>query len=62
MQIRSLTKRKIIELNNLYESKLAEYNSLNNKTSKILWKEDLDNFVKVYNEDMKDYNNRYKDN
>lgn len=62
MQIRSLTKRKIIELNKLYDSKLAEYNSLDNKTSKILWKEDLDNFIKVYNEDIKDYNNRYKDN
>ena len=42
MQIRSLTKKRIEELNNLQEKKEAEYKALQKKTSKDLWKIDLD--------------------
>lgn len=55
MQIKSLTKRKIEELNKLHDNKLAEYNSLSSKDEKTLWKEDLEKFKLCYNKMMKEY-------
>jgi len=60
MQIRSLTKKKIEELKKLHETKLGVYNELQNKTEKDLWSEDLNQFEKVYKEEMKEYEKRYK--
>ena len=48
MPIRSLTKKKIIELNNQRDSKDKEYNILLKKTPRQLWVNDLDEFLKVY--------------
>ena len=56
MQIKSLTKRKIEELNKLHDNKLAEYNLLLTKDEKTLWKEDLEKFKLCYNKMMKEYN------
>jgi DNA topoisomerase II len=61
MQIRSLTKRKIEELRALHEKRLAEYNSLQKKSDKDLWNIDLEQFIKVYKNEMKDYEERYND-
>ena len=60
MQIRSLTKKKIEELKKLHETKLGVYNELQKKTEKDLWSEDLNQFEKVYKEEMKEYEKRYK--
>ena len=60
MQIRSLTKKKIDELNKLHETKLGVYNELVKKSEKELWMEDLTKFEKVYKEEMKEYEKRYK--
>ena len=59
MPIRSLTKRKIEELRKLHEKRTAEYNSLFKKTDKQLWLDDLDQFEKVYQDELKDYVKRY---
>ena len=48
MKIKSLTKKKIEELKNLFENKLALYSDLFLKTEKDLWKEDLNKFLDVY--------------
>ena len=60
MQIRSLTKKKIEELNKLHEAKQGVYDELQKKTEKDLWNEDLNQFEKVYKEEMKEYEKRYK--
>ena len=59
MQIRSLTKRKIEELRKLHDKRTAEYDDLFKKTDKQLWLDDLDQFEKVYQEELKDYVKRY---
>ena len=48
MPIRSLTKKKIIELNNQRDKKEKEYISLQRKTPRQLWVNDLDEFLKEY--------------
>ena len=48
MPIRSLTKKKIIELNNQRDKKEKEYISLQKKTPRQLWVNDLDEFLKEY--------------
>ena len=59
MQIRSLTKRKIEELRKLHDKKSTEFEILSNKTDKQLWLDDLNQFEKVYQEELKDYVKRY---
>jgi DNA topoisomerase-2 len=56
MKIKSLTKKKIEELKKMHENKLAEYNKLNLKTDKDLWKEDLTKFIELYRIKLQDYN------
>ena len=65
MYIRTLTKKKMLELKKLFTNKENEYNILKGKTEKMLWKEDLTKFKKAYNKKMKKYekenNNKKKD-
>ena len=55
MRIRSLTKKKIEELKNSHENKLALFKDLDAKSDKQLWREDLDKFVEVYQKKKKEY-------
>ena len=48
MQIRSLTKKKMEELNKLYENKKMQYEILKKKTEKDIWKEDLSKLKEAY--------------
>ena len=56
MKIKSLTKKKIEELKNMHENKLALYNDLLLKTEKDLWRDDLNNFLISYKDKMETYN------
>ena len=58
MKIKSLTKKKIEELKNLHENKLALYNDLMSKSDKDLWKEDLENFIVAYRKNLKEYEDK----
>ncbi len=55
MQIRTLTKRKIEELKRLHENKLAEFNDLQSKSEKDLWKDDLYALREVYERNLQIY-------
>lgn len=55
MQIRTLTQKRLEELKKEHENKLAEYKDLESKTDKDLWREDLDQFEKVYQKMLDDY-------
>ena len=56
MYIRTFTKKKMEELKKLHDDKEAEYNELQTKTEKMLWKEDLDKFKKLYKKYLTAYN------
>jgi DNA topoisomerase-2 len=58
MKIKSLTKKKIEELKNLYENKLAIYNELLSKSEKDLWKDDLNKFLDIYRKKIKEYDEK----
>ena len=67
MQIRKLTKKEVEKMKEEYENKLIEYEILNNKSEKDLWKEDLDNFEMVYKKMLEKYmqihnEDNYKEN
>ena len=47
MPFYSLTRTKIVELNNQYKKKKEEYDQLNKKTPSKIWLEDLDTLLKV---------------
>ena len=47
MPFYSLTKSKVIELNNLFKKKKEEYDQLNKKTPANLWLDDLDSLFKL---------------
>ena len=55
LRIRTLTMSKINELKNQYELKMAQYNELDKKEVKELWKDDLDKFIEVYRKKLKVY-------
>jgi DNA topoisomerase-2 len=61
MKIKSLTKKKIEELKNLHENKLALYNDLMSKSEKDLWKDDLNKFLDVYRKKIKEYDEKMND-
>lgn len=68
MRIQSLTKKKIEELERLHENKLAEYQRLESKTEKDLWKDDLyelremiERYMREYNEIVSDEKNKVTD-
>lgn len=61
MKIKSLTKKKIDELKNLYDNKFAVYNELLVKSEKDLWKDDLLKFLEVYRVKMAEYNEKIND-
>jgi DNA topoisomerase-2 len=48
MAVRSLTKAKVAELKKQHANKLVEYETLNAKSPKDLWTEDLEKFCEVY--------------
>lgn len=58
MQIRTLTKRKIEELKRLHENKLAEFNDLQSKSEKDIWKDDLYALREVYEKNLEIYMNK----
>ena len=60
MKIKSLTKKKVEELKNMFENKMAQYNELQSKTEKDLWKEDLNKFLEVYRKRLAIYNEKMK--
>ena len=55
MMIRTLTKKKIAELQNLHDMKETEYNELLEKEVIDIWKDDLNKFKKVYKKNLKEY-------
>ena len=55
MMIRTLTKKKIEELKKLHDNKETEYKELEQKTEFDLWKEDIEEFKKVYAKSMKEF-------
>ena len=55
MMIRTLTKKKIAELQNLHDMKETEYNELLEKDVIDIWKDDLEKFKKVYKKNLKEY-------
>ncbi len=57
MQIRSLTKKKIDELQKLYDSKTESFNIVTNTSIKQMWKNDLKEFKKQYILDLNSYEN-----
>jgi DNA topoisomerase-2 len=59
MSLRSLTKRKIEELEKQRDNKQDEYNVIESKTPKDLWTDDLDAFMVSYDRMMIDYNREY---
>ena len=60
MPIRSLTKKKVTELNKQRDNKENEYNILLKKTPKQLWIADLDEFLKEYKKINKAHTNDVK--
>jgi DNA topoisomerase-2 len=58
MKIKSLTKKKIEELRNLFDNKQALFNDLERKTEKDLWRDDLNNFIELYRKKLKEYNEK----
>ncbi len=55
MRIQSLTKKKIEELRRLHENKLAEFQELDSKTEKDLWKDDLYELKGMIERDYRQY-------
>ena len=55
MMIRTLTAKKIAELMKLHENKETEYEELEQKTEFDLWREDIEEFKKVYAKSMKEF-------
>jgi DNA topoisomerase II len=55
MMIRTLTKKKIAELQNLHDMKETEYNELIEIEVIDIWKNDLEKFKKVYEKQMSEY-------
>jgi DNA topoisomerase II len=49
MQIHSLTREKIIELKQKYKDKKDEYEQYKKKHIKVMWEEEINDFVKAYN-------------
>ena len=55
MMIRTLTKKKIAELQNLHDMKNTEYNELLETEVIDIWKDDLEKFKKLYEKNLKEY-------
>ena len=53
--IRTLTKKKIAELQNLHDMKNTEYNELLETEVIDIWKDDLEKFKKLYEKNLKEY-------
>lgn len=62
MMIRTLTKKKIEELNKLHENKETEYNELLEKEEIDIWKEDLERFRNLYQKNLKIYEEEMNNN
>lgn len=54
MHIRTLTQKQMEKLRKEYEIRLGEYNEFKSKSEKDLWREDLDNFNKIYDKLLKE--------
>jgi DNA topoisomerase-2 len=61
MKMRTLTKKRIEELEKMYEDKTAYYNILDAKTEKDIWKEELEEFRKCYIKNLAEYNELYEE-
>ena len=59
MAIRTLTKKRIDELNNSLDNKQKEYDDLFKKNEKDLWMEDLEKFKVEYQKMMDEYEDLY---
>ena len=55
MQIRTLTEKRLEALRKEYNEKMAAYDTLNGKTEKDLWMEDLAEFQKSYEKFYEEY-------
>lgn len=62
LPIRSLTKKRMDELNNNFDNKQTELNILQNKTEKDLWLEDLTQLENIYQQMLIDFEKNYFDN
>ena len=61
MKMKTLTKKRIEELEKMYEDKTAYYNILDAKTEKDIWKEELEEFRKCYIKNLAEYNELYEE-
>ena len=59
--MKTLTKKRIEELEKMYEDKTAYYNILDAKTEKDIWKEELEEFRKCYIKNLAEYNELYEE-
>lgn len=55
MPFKSLTKKRVDEMNKQYKEKTMEYNLMEAKTAKDLWRDDINRFINVWEKQLKEY-------
>ena len=60
MDLYKLTEEEIEELKKRREIKQSEFETLNNTSATDLWEHDIDNFIKLYNKDLEEYDREHE--